>query len=287
MALSKNQWLTLASSASVLVATLLVVSKFIAWWITGSTSVMASLLDSLMDVIASVINWVAIRMSLAPADKEHRYGHGKIESLAGLAQAMFIAGSAFLLLLHVGQQWTQESFVEQTNVGIGVMVFSIALTLGLLMIQKAAVRHTGSVAIEADSLHYAGDMLMNVAVIIALIMASYGMSSIDSFFALAIGAYLLFSAWKVAKKSVQLLMDHTLDDDDVSAIKSVLNNAEDTLGFHDLRTRQSGQTHFVQLHLELPGHLTLHEAHKITERIENDISALHDPSDVVIHQDPV
>lgn len=287
MQLSKTQWLKLASSASVVVAVLLVISKLVAWWMTGSVSVMASLLDSLMDTMASVINWVAIRMSLVPADDEHRFGHGKIESLAGVAQSMFIAGSAFLLLLHASEQLAQQQPLQQAEIGIGVMIFSIVLTLVLLAIQKAALRHTGSVAIEADSLHYAGDLLMNLSVIIALVLASYGFPGSDPLFALGIAVYLLYNAWKVGQTAVQALMDRELDAEDIRQIEAVLHAASDIQGFHDLRTRQSGQTRFVQLHLELNGDLPLHDAHRITDRLEGEIRALYEPSEVLIHQDPV
>jgi len=280
--------LKLATTASVVTATILIIAKLVAWLLTGSVSILASLVDSLMDAVASLFNFFAVRFSLQPPDREHRFGHGKAESLAGLAQATFIAGSAVFLLLEAVDRLVHPRGLEQVGIGIAVMGFSIVVTLILLTIQRYVIRHTGSVAIRADALHYATDLLTGVSVIIALLLSHFlAWTSADSWFAIGIAAYILYSAWQIGYDAAQSLIDRELPDADRERIKALALQHDGVFGIHDLRTRQSGQVRFIQLHLELDQALPLAQTHQVADEVEALICKEFPNSDVIIHQDPV
>ena len=277
-----------ATYASVTTAIILIFVKIIAWFITDSVSVLATLLDSSLDVLASALNLIAVRHALEPADNEHRFGHGKAEALSGVGQSMFIAGSAgFLLLQATGRIINPQEMTSGLEVGVGVMVFSIIATLVLLSFQKYVVQQTGSIAIKADALHYKTDLLVNGSVIVALFLTFYGWSYFDAIFGIGIAIFILYSAWKILGASIDLLMDHEISDDECKKIANTVLAHPETIGYHDLRTRRSGTRVFVQLHLELDAMLTLAAAHVITDKIEKDIAALFIDADVMIHEDPV
>lgn len=272
--------------ASTLTALVLIALKLVTWLWTGSVSMLASLVDSAMDAIASLINLLAVRYALVPADDEHRFGHGKAESLAGLAQAAFISGSALFLLLHAVDRILHPAPVQRTTLGIAVIVFSLALTLALLTYQRYVIRHTGSVAIRADALHYATDVLSNLGVIAALLLAQFGLPIFDPILAIAIAGYILIGAWRIGRDSLDHLMDRELDDAVRERIKRLALEHTEVRGIHELRTRRAGQTAFIQLHLEMEPQLTLAEAHAIADMVEAQIRAAVPSSDVIIHQDP-
>ena len=279
------QW---ATYASVTTALLLISVKIVAWFITDSISIMATLIDSSLDVLASLVNLIAVRHALQPADKEHRFGHGKAEALAGMGQSMFIAGSAGILLLQAIERIIHPQ-VEMLgiDIGIGVMIFSIVATLVLISFQKYVIKQTNSTAIKADALHYQSDLWVNGSVIAALILASYGYSHFDAVFALGIALFILYSAWAIVKESIDLLMDHELPTEDRHKIKAVVLNHHDALGCHDLRTRRSGTKVFIQLHLELDSSLSLYDAHAISDSVEAELKKLFSDVEIIIHEDPV
>ena len=277
-----------ATYASVSTAIILIFAKIIAWFMTDSVSIMATLLDSSLDVLASVINLIAVRHALQPADNEHRFGHGKAEALSGIGQALFIGGSAgFLLLQATGRIINPQAMITEIEVGVGVMIFSIAATLLLLSFQKYVVTKTGSTAIKADALHYKTDLLVNGSVIIALFLTVYGWSYFDAIFGIGIAIFILYSAWQIVKEAIDLLMDHEIDDQEREKIRDIVIEHEQVLGYHDLRTRRSGTRVFVQLHLELDAEQTLASVHEIADTIEKRIAALFDDAEVLIHEDPV
>jgi ferrous-iron efflux pump FieF len=277
--------LKLASVASVITAGFLIVAKLIAWYLTGSVSLLASLVDSVMDSIASLINLFAIRYSLQPADEDHRFGHGKAEPLAGLTQAAFIAGSAIFLVLHAVDRLHYPHPIEQVGIGVGVMVLAIVLTLILLAIQRYVISKTDSTAIRADSLHYATDLLTNMSILLALYLSTLGWSWADPVFAIAVAIYIFYSAFHIGHDAFQQLMDRELPDDILEKIQATAMSHPAVTGTHETRTRQSGQTRFVQLHLELDESLTLKEAHAIADEVETEIKRFLPGAEVIIHQD--
>ena len=278
--------LKLASVASVITASFLIVAKLIAWYMTGSVSLLASLVDSVMDSIASLINLFAIRYSLQPADEEHRFGHGKAEPLAGLAQAAFIAGSAVFLIFHAVDRLRFSHQVEQVGIGVAVMVLAIVLTLVLLAIQRHVIQRTNSTAIRADSLHYMTDLLTNMCILLALYLSTLGWTWADPVFAIAVAIYIFYSAFHIGHEAFQQLMDRELPDEILQQIQDTAMSHEAVLGTHEMRTRQSGHTRFVQLHLELDENLSLKQAHEIADEVESEIKSFLHGAEVIIHQDP-
>jgi ferrous-iron efflux pump FieF len=277
-----------ATYASLTVAVILILAKTAAWSITESVSVLSSLLDSLLDAVASAVNLFAVHHALMPADREHRFGHGKAEPLAGLAQAAFITGSAVLLLLQAVRRLHAPQPIGGMDVGIGVMVFSIVLTFALVTYQRHVVRATGSVAIGADRLHYAGDVLLNCSVIVALILSGwFGFAYADPIFGIAVGLYILISALRIGRLSLDLLMDRELPDEQRATIRSIALHHPEVKSVHDLRTRSSGLDIFVQLHLEMDPEMTLRRAHEVSDAVERDIMAAFPNAEVIIHQDPL
>lgn len=276
-----------ATYASVATAGVLVVVKTGAWLVTDSVSLLSTLVDSLLDVAASVFNMMAVRQALIPADREHRFGHGKVEPLAALAQAAFVAGSAVFLVIAAGQRFVTPRPVQQGEVGIAVMLVSIAATLLLVTYQQSVVRRTGSLAIRADRLHYLGDVLVNAAVIVALVLwMRLGWRWVDPAFAIAIAAYILFTAATIARGGLDMLMDRELPEAERRRVVEIVRRHPEVVGMHDLRTRASGPQRFIQLHLELDGRMKLYRANVIADTIETEIQMAFPDAEVIIHQDP-
>jgi len=275
-----------ATYASVAVAIVLIIIKIMAYLLTGSVAILSSLIDSFLDFLASGINLFAVRQSLVPADHDHRYGHGKAEAIAGLAQSAFIVGSALFLIFEAINRFSHQQVLENGMVGIGVMLITIALTALLVKFQRYVVKKTGSIAITADSLHYAGDLLLNLSVIVALILSIYlDWQIADPIFALMIALYILRSAWMIGKQSLAQLMDQELPDEVREEIKAIALQHPEVLNLHELRTRSSGRQYFFQLHLEMDGELKLKEAHQIANAVEIEICKAFPNAEVIIHED--
>ena len=239
-----------------------------------------------MDSIASLINFFAIRYSLQPADEQHRFGHGKAEPLAGLAQAAFIAGSAIFLIFHAIDRLRFTHTLEQVGIGLGVMVLAIVMTLILLGIQRYVIQKTGSTAIRADSLHYLTDLLTNISVLLALYLSTLGWTWADPVFAIGVAIYIFYSAFQIGQEAFQQLMDRELPDDILEKIQATAMSHPEVMGTHETRTRQAGHTRFVQLHLELDEDLPLKRAHAIADEVEAEILSFLPGAEVIIHQDP-
>lgn len=278
---------TMAAIGATTVACLLFIMKLFAWWYTGSVSLLASLVDSLVDIAASLVNLLVVRYSLQPADAKHTFGHGKAESLAALAQSMFISGSALFLILTGLQHMVTTHTLSSPEIGIWVTAIALASTLLLVSFQRWVVKHTYSKAVRADMLHYQSDLLMNGAILVALVLSWYGVTHADALFALGIGVYILYSALRMGYEAVQSLLDRALPDEERNAIVKVIANWPGIRGAHDLRTRRSGPTRFIQLHLEMDDALPLVQSHQIADDVEQALLKQFPGSDVLIHQDPV
>ena len=279
--------LRLATRASVAVACILIVAKAIAWWLSGSVSMLAGLTDSALDGVSSLLNLLAVQYALRPADDDHRYGHGKAESLAGMAQALFIGGSAVLIALQAIERLKHPEPIGAAWLSIGVIVFSLALTVALLMLQHRVIKATSSNVVSADSLHYRSDLLLNGSILLALVLAGFGWHQVDPWFGLGIAAYILWSAIHIARESFAVLMDEELPPGVSQHMLELACSVPGVLGAHDLRTRISGNQWFVQLHLELPGELTLSVAHGISDQAADAIHAAYPRAEVLVHADPM
>ncbi|WP_437217421.1 CDF family cation-efflux transporter FieF [Pectobacterium sp. LFLA-215] len=278
---------TLAAVSATAVALVLFIMKVFAWWHTGSVSLLASLVDSLVDIAASLVNLLVVRYSLQPADTEHAFGHGKAESLAALAQSMFISGSALFLILTGLQHSLEPQALHAPEVGVWVTLIALVATLLLVSFQRWVVKRTHSQAVRADMLHYQSDLLMNGAILVALALSWKGITRADALFALGIGGYILYSALRMGYDAVQSLLDRALPDDEHSAIAEVIVNWPGIRGAHALRTRRSGPTRFIQLHLEMDDALPLVQAHQIADELEQALRKQFPGADIIIHQDPI
>ena len=279
--------LPLATYASVATAILLVGLKTWAWLASGSVSLLASLVDSLTDSLASIVNLFAVRLALRPADDNHPFGHGKAESLSALAQSAFIGGSAVFLLLNAVERLLHPQPLQQTTLGIAVMLVSLLLTLALVLFQRWVLRRAQSQAVSADSLHYVTDFASNIVVLVALLLAAWGWPRADAVLALLLGGWIFWSAAKIAIEAVNTLMDKALPPADVARIEAAALAVPGVLGIHDLRTRLSGARHFVQMHIDLDARLNIVEAHDIAVAVAAQVRALFEDAEVMVHQDPV
>lgn len=277
-----------ATYASVAVAFALISIKFTAYILTGSVALLSSLIDSVLDSLASVLNLIAVRHSLSPADKEHRFGHGKAEPLAGLGQAAFIMGSSLFLIFEAINRFVHPRQIEHGNIGILVMLVSLVATIALVSYQRHVVKQTGSLAIQADSIHYLSDISLNVGVILALLISSYtGLTMADPVAAMVIATYIVYSAWQIVRQSLDQLMDKELSNEDRQKIMALAIEHPEVISLHELRTRASGKDIFIQTHLEMDGEISLMKAHRIADEVEAKLQAAFPNADIIIHQDPV
>lgn len=273
--------------AAVGVAALLVVMKTVAYIVTDSIAMMASLADSALDVFTSSVNLLAIRHALTPADREHRFGHGKAEPLAGLGQGAFITGSAAFLVIESVSRLVAPHPIEHPWLGLGVMVVSIGTTVILVVAQRIVVSRTGSVAVGADRMHYIGDIVTNGGVILGIVASTeFGILIADPIIGMAVAAILTWSAVHVFRQSYDQLMDRELPDTDREKIKAVVRAHSEVKSMHDLRTRSAGVNTFIQLHIELDPEIKLLRAHEISDAVEADLMAAFPRAEVIIHQDP-
>jgi ferrous-iron efflux pump FieF len=277
----------LAAIASVTVAFVLIAAKGGAWLVTDSVSLLSTLVDSLLDAAASIINLFAIRHAMAPPDREHRFGHGKAEPLAALGQGAFITGSAVFLVIEASQRLVSPRPVEQVGIGIAVMALSIALTIALVAFQRFVIKRTQSVAIKADSLHYVSDLLINATVLVALTVGQFvHMPRLDPILAIAIALFILRSAFQIGRLSLDMLMDRELPDEDRARIVAIAKEHPEVAALHDLRTRAAGPKSFIQLHLEMDAQMPLWQAHSIADEVELNLMQAFPNAEVIIHQDP-
>ncbi len=282
-----DRLMRMATRASVCAAAVLMIAKAVVYFDSKSVALLSSLADSALDLLASGVTLFAVRYALSPADPEHRFGHGKAEPLAGLGQAAFVAGSAVLVMVEAISRFGHPAPSADNTAGIGVMAFSIAVTLALISFQRYVIKRSGSLAIQGDSLHYSGDLLMNVAVIAALYLsANEGFSWIDPLFGAGISGFMLINAAFIARGAVGNLMDHELPESEREKIIAIARQHPKVRQVHDLRTRSSGLKQFIQMHIVLPDGISLLEAHRISDDVENAIESEFPEADIIIHQDP-
>lgn len=284
---SNARLMRLVTYLSVSVASILICVKTVAWLQTSSVAMLSTLIDSMLDASASFVNLMAVKHALEPADAEHRFGHGKAEPLAGLAQAAFIGGSAVFLVFQAIERFLDPQPVRNSEIGIIIMLVSIILTFCLIIAQKIVIRRTDSVAISADSLHYQGDLFVNLSVIGAILLnTQFDFSWADPLFALGIAGYIFWNAFQIIRTSLDLLMDKELPEEERARIKEIALAHPDVQDIHDMRTRSTGQRKFIQFHLEMSGDITLLEAHSIAEQVMYDIEDEFPNAEVLIHEDP-
>lgn len=278
-----------AAQLSILAAAFLIILKTVTGFLTGSISVWASLLDSTMDIFASLINFFAVRAAARPADEDHAYGHGKAESLAGLFQSLVIAASGLFLIWEAIRRIVTPHPIGSEIIGVGVMIVAIVVSVLLVIRLRRVARETESPALYSDSLHYATDIYTNSGALIALVIVFLtDQLIVDPIISIAIALYILWSALNVGREAVDVLMDKRLPIDIDEQVANIVRDFRDqgVLGFHDLRTRRSGSQKFIDLHLEMERDKRLEDAHAVSVRVLRAIEAEIPRSKVQIHTDP-
>jgi ferrous-iron efflux pump FieF len=278
---------TRATYAALAAATVLIAAKFAAWLGSGSVALLSSLIDSLVDAAASVVNFIAVKHAMSPADREHRFGHGKAEPLAALGQSAFLIGSAALLLVEAVQRVISPVPVENGAAVIVAMIFSTIVAVALVAYQRYVVGITRSLAIGADEIHYRGDVVLNLAVILAIVLTAWlKLPILDPLFGAAAGLWIIYRAVGIIRLSLTQLMDHELPDEERARIRGIAERHPGVSAVHDMRTRVAGPTPFIQLHLEMDGEMNLLRAHEIADGVEAELRGAYPGAEIIIHQDP-
>ena len=278
----------LSSIFSLSVAIILILMKTAAWLATDSLSLLSSLVDSFLDAFASLVTLIAVRYAMKPPDEEHRFGHGRAEDLAALAQAMFISGSGLFILIEGIKRLITPEVIHHGVIGISVMVVSMVLTSCLILFQRYTIRKTGSTAIHADSMHYVMDLLTHAAVIAALILAAiFNQIIFDPILAILIAGVILHGAGKIGFQAFQNLMDREFEDEEREKIIDAITSHPEVEGVHALKTRRAGMQRFIQFHLDLQSDMSLKEAHRIGDQVEEALMALFPDAEVIVHHDPI
>ncbi|MBW0145732.1 cation diffusion facilitator family transporter [Sphingomicrobium sp. B8] len=276
-----------AALASISVALFLVGLKVWASWGTGSVAMLGSLADTALDLLASLVTFFGVRFAAMPADEEHRFGHGKAEALAALFQVVLISFSALGIAYRAFLQFGADEPTRELELGVGVSVVAILVTLGLLAYQRYVIRKTGSVAIMTDHVHYQSDLLLNLSVIAALVLDQlFGFHFIDPLFGFAIAVWLMIGAWRGATHAIDQLMDREWDDEKRDRFLDMVKAHPELHGIHELRTRTSGGHDFAQFHIWLDPDMTVAEAHDVMDEVEAMIRKEFPDTDILIHPDP-
>jgi len=276
-----------AALASISVALLLVGLKVWAALSTGSTAMLGSLADTVLDLVASLATLLGVWIAAQPDDENHRFGHGKAEALAAMFQVVLISISALSLAVRAVEQWLAGSRPEGAEGGIVVSGVAMVATLALIAWQRHVIRKTGSLAIATDHVHYQSDLLLNLAVIAALVLDQYaGITGADPVFGLGIAIWLGWGAWRASQEAIEQLMDHEWPDEKKARFLEVVARHPELRGLHDLRTRTSGNRDFVQFHVAVNPHMTVRDAHDVMDEIEAKLLAEFPGIEILIHPDP-
>lgn len=276
-----------AAYASVLTAVILLGAKLYAVLATGSVAMLGSLADTGLDLVAALVTLVGVKIAAEPADADHRFGHGKAEAIAALFQTMLIAVSAVGIIWQAITRLLHPTVPVQAELGIAVSLLAIVATFALVSYQRHIIRRTDSLAISADRMHYQSDFFLNLSVIAALVLdAMLGLTGADAVFGLVIGAWLLWGAQNTARRSIDMLMDREWNAEKRDQLKLLVVGLDGVDGIHELKTRRSGHTDFIQFHIWVEPRMTVLEAHGIVDRVEARVWESFPGAEVIVHVDP-
>ena len=286
-AIERGRQTARAAIASASIGTFLLILKVGAAWATASTAMLGSLADTGLDVLASLVTLWSVRFAAVPADHDHRFGHGKAEALAALFQVVLISVSAIGIAIRAVQQLVHGSATAEAGYGIGVSLIAIAATFVLLAIQRRVIAATGSVAIQADNIHYKSDLMLNLAVIAALICEQFlKFRGADAVFGIAIALWLLWGAWGASMTAIDQLMDKEWPEERRQRFLALAAQHPELRGIHDLRTRTSGSRDFVQFHVWVAPEMSVVDAHRVMDEIEVELARSFPDVEILIHPDP-
>ena len=276
-----------AALASIVMAVFLIGLKTWAAYSTSSMAMLGSLADSTLDLVASLVVLLGVRVAAQPADREHRFGHGKAEALAALVQVIIITISALFIGFRSIERLIGGAETSDAELGITVSLVAILSTFALIAYQRHVVRRTGSIAIATDRIHYASDLMLNASVIVALVLDQYvSIVGSDAVFGLLIALWLAFGAWKSSSNGLDQLMDREWPDEQRERFLAAARQYPELQGLHDLRTRTSGTHNFVQFHVWVPPDWTVRDAHDRMDRIEQELEKKFPATEILIHLDP-
>ena len=276
-----------AAMASIAMAVILIMLKTWAAYRTDSTAMLGSLADSGLDLVASLVVLLGVRIAAQPADYEHRFGHGKAEALASLVQVILITISAIFIGIRAVQRLLVGAETADAELGIGVSVFAMLLTAALITYQRHVVKRTGSLAIGTDRLHYSSDLLLNGSVIVALALDQYArLKGADAVFGLLIAAWLMWGAWSASSNALDQLMDREWPDELRERFLAAAKDYPELAGLHDFRTRSSGTHYFAQFHVWVPADWTVQHAHDRLDVVEEELQQRFPGTEILIHVDP-
>lgn len=276
-----------AGIASVLTAGVLLALKLLWWWRSDAVSLLASAVDSALDLLSSAVILTALVAATRPADDNHRYGHGKAEALAGFLQGLLIGGSALFVLGKAIIGHPTGAQLRELDGGLVVMLISLALTALLVLYQGFVSRRTGSTAVRADRLHYVSDLLANTVIIAALLLERfYPNGWADRMGAGITALYVGHSSVSILQESLDVLMDRDISHRYRADIVAFVQEHSSVLGYHDLRSRSAGDHHFLEVHLELDEQLSFYESHQLVEELIAYLSKRHPKLEVTVHSDP-
>lgn len=283
---NSDKLVKLASYASVATAIIIMGAKTYGWLVTESQSILASLVDSMLDISSSVINLIAVRVSLLPPDDNHRFGHEKFQDLAIFSQSIFFFASCLFTFFSSTKSLFFEPELTNHEMGATAMYLCVMLTLILVCFQTYVVKKTHSKIISADKLHYFSDLISNVAVI-ASIYLSQAFWYIDSLVGIAISLYIMHASYKLFREAIRNLADEEFHASDKAKILEIVGKSDHAKGLHELKTRYAAHKPFIQFHLELDGDLKLNKAHEIADSIMTSLLKEFPNAEITIHQDPV
>jgi cation diffusion facilitator family transporter len=286
LGLKENDLIKSASYASVVVAFIILSIKSYGWLATESQSILASLIDSLLDISSSFINLIAIRIALAPPDDNHRFGHGKFQDLAIFSQSIFFLISCLFTLFSSSKALYLRDIPQNSELGVDAMYLCVFLTLVLVIYQSFVIKKTGSKIIAADKVHYFSDFISNLAVVVSLYL-SVAFWYIDALVGISISLYILYASYQLFRDAIRNLADEEFADNDRERILQIINAFPEAKGAHELKTRSAGDKPFIQFHLEMDGNLSLLEAHNISDQIATELMKHFPKAEIIIHQDPV
>lgn len=283
---SAEVWKRRVTACAVIVALLLIAAKLVAWVLSGSVAILASLADSGLDLLSSFTAFAAVRIAAAPPDDNHRFGHQKAEAVSALLQTAIIAASATLVAIESVRRLFDPQAIDRADIAIGALVISVGLTISLVLLQTIAVQRTDSVVLRADRAHYLGDVIANVGALIAVVLsAQLGFLRADAVAGLLAAGFLFWSVKEVASQALPELMDEELPEDERRQIAHVIDHDPDVISYHGLRTRKAGPSRFIQVDLELPGSMSLREAHAVSARVTRSLKEVFPGADIMVHKD--
>jgi len=274
------------TTVAVAAALVLLAIKLLAYRMTGSAAVLGAAVDAAMDSVTTMFNFLAARYAMKPADADHRFGHGKAESLAALAQVTLTMGAAMYVGIEAVSRWQRHEAPEAAQAGIALMLAAIVINGGIVTLQRYTVRITHSPLIAADSLHYISDVVLHLGAVVALIVSDYGIVAVDSVIGVAVAVWLVRAALPIGREAFDGLMDRELSIDERDVICRVARGVAEVDDIHDVKTRRAGRKIHIQLHIEVDGSLSLHRAHEISNRVAARIRTEYPDSDILIHADP-